>query len=159
MLPLSGSRASRVAKVTASPQNLQWRRPARRSPISPRLMRYCSRSSSWTAWRRSRFCTPEKISHIGVQQRRRVGPDENLPRRPRTARHGVRSHSVPVALVGECFHPGRVEGRPPTLLIVAGQLKVVALTSHTHGDVADATPGVKPTAQRLNLYHGDADLG
>src|SRR2546422_3093719 len=49
--------------------------------------------------------------------------------------------------------------RSPTLLIVAGQLKVVALTSHTHGDVADATPGVKPTAQRLNLYHGDADLG
>src|SRR5262249_2204184 len=42
------------------------------------------------------------------------------------------------------FHPGRVEGRSPPALVVLGQLQVVALAVHAHGDVADTGPGVEP---------------
>jgi hypothetical protein len=46
------------------------------------------------------------------------------------------------------FHPGRVERRAPTSLVVLRQLEVIALSVHPHGYVADAGPGVEPLAQR-----------
>src|SRR5439155_26338342 len=58
-------------------------------------------------------------------------PRRALPRRGRGARDRV-------------LHPARVERRAPALLVVAGELKVVALTSHTHGALSDAVPRVQP---------------
>ena len=48
------------------------------------------------------------------------------------------------------LHPGRVERRAPSSLVVLRQLEVEieTLTVHPHGDVADAGPGVEPGAQR-----------
>jgi hypothetical protein len=46
------------------------------------------------------------------------------------------------------FHPGRVEGRAPALLVVPRELKVVAVVRHPDGDVPDAGPGVEPAAER-----------
>ena len=63
--------------------------------------------------------------------------------------HGVRSHAVPVALVGECSMPLGVERRAPAALVVLGQLQVEALAVHPNGYVADAGPGVEPGAQRV----------
>jgi hypothetical protein len=45
------------------------------------------------------------------------------------------------------LHPGRVERRAPSLLVVAGQLEVVALVRHADSDPPDAGPGVEPGAE------------
>src|SRR6266851_6443050 len=42
---------------------------------------------------------------------------------------------------------GRIERGPPAALVVARELKVVALTRHAALDVADAAPGVQPRAE------------
>jgi hypothetical protein len=55
----------------------------------------------------------------------------------RVARQGVRSHPVPVALVGECSIPER---RAPAALVVPGQLEIVALTRHPDDIVSDPPP-------------------
>ncbi len=47
------------------------------------------------------------------------------------------------------LHPGRVERRPPSLLVIPRELKVVALARHADGDVPDTGPGVQPGAQRV----------
>jgi hypothetical protein len=47
------------------------------------------------------------------------------------------------------FHPRRIEGRPPALLVVPRELKVVALPGHPDGDVADTGPGVEPGSDRV----------
>src|SRR6266481_955815 len=65
-----------------------------------------------------------------------------------TACQGIRSHPVPVALVGGVLHPRRVEGRPPAALVVLSRLQVVALAVHPYGNVANATPVVEPGAER-----------
>jgi hypothetical protein len=62
---------------------------------------------------------------------------------------GVRSHPVPVALVGEMLHAGRVERRPPAALVVPGELKIVALPRHATRDTANAGPGVEPGSESL----------
>ena len=49
---------------------------------------------------------------------------------------------------GRVLHPGRVERRPPAALVVARELEVEALVSHTDGDPTDAGPGVEPRAER-----------
>jgi hypothetical protein len=46
------------------------------------------------------------------------------------------------------LHPGRVERRTPSALVVARESKVVALARHADGDVADAGLGVEPGPQR-----------
>ena len=45
------------------------------------------------------------------------------------------------------LHPARVEGRPPALLVVAGELEIVAPARHAALDVADTAPGVQPRAE------------
>jgi hypothetical protein len=47
----------------------------------------------------------------------------------RVARHGVRSHPVPVALVGELLHPGGEERRAPAAFVVPRELEVEALSA------------------------------
>ena len=47
----------------------------------------------------------------------------------------MRSHAVPVALVGRVFHPRRVEGRAPASLIVLGELNIVAPAVHAYSHV------------------------
>ena len=63
--------------------------------------------------------------------------------------HGVGSHPVPVALMGECLHARRVESRPPASFVVLGQLKIEALAVHPNNDVADASPGVQVGAKDM----------
>jgi hypothetical protein len=46
------------------------------------------------------------------------------------------------------LHPSRVEGRTPAALVVAGELKVVALVRHADDDPADAGPRVEPGPER-----------
>src|SRR5213593_3623657 len=69
-------------------------------------------------------------------------------RRSSVARHGVRSHPVPVART-RVLHSGCVEGRAPALLVVAGQLQVVALAGHADCDMADPGPRVKQGPERM----------
>src|SRR5438132_5462192 len=59
------------------------------------------------------------------------------------------------------LHPGRIEGRPPALLVVPRELKIVALARHADGDVADAGPGVEPGAERVEraIVRGHAAPG
>jgi hypothetical protein len=61
------------------------------------------------------------------------------------------------------LHPGRVEGRSPAALVVAGKLEVVALVRHTDGDPPDAGPGVEPGAEGVEGARGrrirDARVG
>ena len=45
---------------------------------------------------------------------------------------------------GRVLHPGRVERRAPALLVVLGQLEVVALAVHPDGDVPDPTSRRNP---------------
>ncbi len=47
----------------------------------------------------------------------------------------------------ECFHPARVERRPPTTLVVPRELEIVALARHATLNVADPTLGVQPRAE------------
>ncbi len=51
---------------------------------------------------------------------------------------------------GRMLHPARVEGGPPALLVVTGELEVVALPRHAHSDVSDATPAVEPAMEGMN---------
>src|SRR5207249_9714583 len=60
-----------------------------------------------------------------------------FPRAPRRARWRV-------------LHPARVEGRTPALLVVAGELEVVALPSHPALNVTDATPRIQPGAKGVH---------
>jgi len=59
----------------------------------------------------------------------------------------VRSHPVPVALVGECSIPVVVERRPPAAVVVLRQLQVEALAVHAHGDVPDPRPRIEPGSE------------
>jgi hypothetical protein len=54
--------------------------------------------------------------------------------------HGVRSHPVPVTLGRRVLHPGGVDGRAPAALVVAGELKIVALVRHEDSHTAGASP-------------------
>jgi len=45
------------------------------------------------------------------------------------------------------FHPSRVEGRAPALLVVSRELEVVALTCHADRDMPDANPRVQPSGK------------
>jgi len=47
------------------------------------------------------------------------------------------------------FHPGRVERRPPSALVVLSQLQIKALAVHPSGNVADAGPGIEPRSQSM----------
>jgi hypothetical protein len=53
-----------------------------------------------------------------------------------------------VALVWRVLHPGRVERRAPPAFVIPRELEVEALARHADGDVADAGPGVEPSAER-----------
>ena len=44
------------------------------------------------------------------------------------------------------LHPGRVEGCPPALLVILGELEIVALAGHADRYVPDARPRVEPGA-------------
>src|SRR5436853_5475194 len=63
-------------------------------------------------------------------------PRRTLPAGPDGARRGV-------------LHAGRVEGGAPALLVIAGELEVVALAGHPDGDPTDAGPGIEPGAQSM----------
>ncbi len=69
-----------------------------------------------------------------ISARSEALPRRAFPRRGRCARDRV-------------LHPGRLEGGSPALLVVAGQLKIVALARHASLDVADAPPRVQPRAE------------
>jgi hypothetical protein len=45
------------------------------------------------------------------------------------------------------LHPGRVGRRPPSSFVILRKLEVVALAVDSHGDVADAGPGVGASPQ------------
>src|SRR5207253_2813671 len=47
------------------------------------------------------------------------------------------------------LHAGRVEGGAPALLVIAGELEVVALAGHPDRDPADTGPGIEPGAQTM----------
>jgi hypothetical protein len=42
------------------------------------------------------------------------------------------------------LHPGRVERRPPAVLVVLGPLEVEAVPVHPNGDPAGAGTGIEP---------------
>src|SRR5262245_842646 len=96
------------------------------------------RTSGWDGWRES--SRPELVAALALVQRlpccplRRV-PGRALPRGAGRARRRV-------------LHARGVERRPLAALVVLGQLEVVALTVHSHGDAPDAAPRVEPSAQR-----------
>jgi hypothetical protein len=48
------------------------------------------------------------------------------------------------------LHPGRVERRPPSALVGAGELQIVALARHADRDPPDASPGVEPGPKWMN---------
>src|SRR5439155_14307241 len=78
----------------------------------------------------------------------RLGLLQRLPRRP--LRRVPRRSPPPRArrTRGRVLHPSRVERRAPAFLVVAGELKVVALPRHANGDPPDTGPGVEPRSQR-----------
>jgi hypothetical protein len=77
-----------------------------------------------------------------------AGLSERIPRR---ALNGMPRRAFPRrrgSARDRVLHPARVESRAPALLVVPGQLEVVALARHPHNNVADAGPGVEPEPQR-----------
>src|SRR5207245_5430731 len=50
---------------------------------------------------------------------------------------------------GRMLHPGRVERRAPAFLVVARELKVVALAVHAHRDAPNPGPRVQPGPKRV----------
>jgi len=55
------------------------------------------------------------------------------------------------------LHAGRVEGRAPALLVVPGQLEIVALPRHADGDVPDASPPFRFGSRSLLLIAAKGD--
>ena len=75
-------------------------------------------------------------------------PPYSTPPTPRAASRATAS--APSGARRACrrvLHPGRVERRPPTAIVVLGQLQVIPLAVHPDGDVPDAGPGVEPGAE------------
>src|SRR5215471_4725924 len=80
-----------------------------------------------------------ELSMVGVIQR---FPGRSLHRMPWCFR--------PVRTDGarrRVLHARRVEGRTPALVVILGQLQVVALTMHAHRNAPDPRPRVEPRAQ------------
>src|SRR5438128_1968945 len=82
------------------------------------------------------------------QPKSRTRPGSLTPASPRHARARRAFPSGACRARGRVLHPGRVEGRPPALLVVPRELEVEALTGHPDGDVSDAGPGVEPGPKR-----------
>src|SRR2546425_7135961 len=78
-----------------------------------------------------------------------TGLSQRLPRRPlrRVPRHALPPGARRARR--RVLHPGRVEGRAPTALVVAGELKVVTLPGHADGDVSNPGPRVEPGPERV----------
>src|SRR2546422_1012848 len=76
-----------------------------------------------------------------------IYPPQQIPRRPLHRPPRGPFPRAPRGARWRVLHPGHVERRSPALLIVAGELQVVALADHAHGDVADAAPRVQPAVE------------
>src|SRR5438552_8086414 len=130
-----------VSPRTKSPVKLNHRVASATTPVMPAPTIIPARRSAILKLSRSqslRFCALVSASHAA-----RCVACHAFPPRTRCARRRV-------------LHPGRVERRTPSLLVVPGELKVVALARHADSDVADAGPGVEPGAQRVSArsYEG-----
>src|SRR5438132_8206675 len=70
-----------------------------------------------------------------------------IPRRPlrRVPRRALPSGAGRAR--GRVLHPCRVERRTPALLVVAREVKVVALARHAHGDVPNPGPRAQQGTQ------------
>src|SRR2546428_236243 len=79
-------------------------------------------------------CPPRGLdTRVDLLQRLPRGPLRRMPRRalPRGARRAR----------GRMFHAARLEGRPPTFLVVPRELEIVVLSRHADCDVPDPRPG------------------
>ena len=109
------------------------------------------------AWSAAILCCVDRraaLPHIRDTPRDDAGvgsflphPPQRLPPRPLRRVPGRALPSSPRGAGGRVLHPRRIEGRPPSLLVVPRELEIVALTRHADCDVPDAGPRVQPRAE------------